>query len=299
MNKQRVITYLTLIIALCFFYQYSFAQEDADDLQNKLNYREKQNKKNQKTNEENKAGTENIDTGQASDSMNWTESFSLAFGIEMAYGNSRSTVGTYEMRFSTAYKELWDFNFSLEGSYGESFDQSSGETKKDRSEHHFSAIFDRWFLNKLIAVNYNTGLSTNEFSNIFLRWTNGLAIKIRPVNVWWLQFTFSVSPAVEYTRTYDLITRKVEWRIIYQAELNLNLDKKQSAVITSSYTFTPKFLDYYNNRLNITAGLRVKFLKHFSLSVNFSYDYVSEPPNDFTDVKKSDYRISSKIGLNL
>mgnify|MGYP001551755755 CR=1 FL=1 len=297
MNKYKSLLYIFIPVLLFVFNTTFYAQDDVNKYQKELEMRKKQNRNNGNNSQNtNKINNNNQDIDVSSF---WTESFALSLGIEMAYGNSRSTVGTYEIRYSTSYKELWDINFSIQGSYGESLDTSSNKIAKDRSDHTLNFVLDRWFLRKLIAANYNTTLTTNEFSNIFLRWSNGLAFKIRPVNIWWLQLTLSISPAVEYTRTYDLITRKTEWRIIYQAEMNINLDKKQSAVITTNYTFTPKFIDYSDNRFNLTAGLNVRFIKIFKLSVNFTYDFVSQPPNSYTGVKKSDYRISTKLGINL
>lgn len=303
-NKNNFISILITLFIILNTTAISYSQT-AEELEQQLQQQQRENQDNVNTGQTNNQQSQqqqiSVQTQGSAPVVDssWTESFSLAFGVEMAYGNSRSTVGTYEARYSTAHGEGWDFNFSLEGAYGESRDSSTGSMAKDRSEHNLKGVFDRWFLNKLIAASYNVTLLTNEFANVYLRWTNGLALKIKPINVWWLELTFTFSPSVEYTKTYDLRTRKTEWAMVYTVELNINFDKKQTVTLTNSFTFTPKFLDYHDNRINFTSNFTVKFLKIYTITIGFTYDYVSEPPNQYTHVQKSDYRLSTKLGIRL
>jgi hypothetical protein len=300
---QIIITNAVLAFIMLFSFSNKSFSQTTEEIERTLRQQEQANRQQEQqqgtTAAGNTADAQNqADTG-IDTSGNWSESFAIAFGIESAFGNTRSVSGTYSLRYSTSYAELWDFNVSLEGAYGESYDTGVLMMKKDRSEHKVSAGFDRWFFQKILAINFNASLETNEFSNVFIRWSNALGLKMRTISRWWIENNITIAPSVEYTKTYDLITKTTDWTMVYTFALNFNLNKTQSVTIANTFTFTPKFKNYKDFRINLTSAFSVKFAKYYTISLNFVYDYASKPINDYTPVKKSDYRLSTQLGLSI
>lgn len=298
MNKQ-ILSLLCILISISLSTVYSYCAE-TESLERQLNQQIRQNQA-----QEQSAATRNqtavpVIAPPAIDiSGDWIESFSISFGSEMAFGNTRSISGTYNLRYTASYKQIFDINTAIEGAYGESYDTGLERMKKDRNEHKLTVGLDRWFLERILAVTYNTELTTNQFSNIYIRWTNGLGIKVKPVSTWWIDTSISISPSVEYVKTYDLLTRQITWTITYTIECNFNFDKEQTVSLNNSLSFIPKFTNYKNYRLNLTSSFTVKFLRYFTISINFTYEYVSMPPNEYTAVKNSDYRLSTTLGFSI
>jgi len=224
----------------------------------------------------------------------WEDSLSLSFGFEWQKGNTEMLCYNYSFAYNTSFPKQWNLELGIEGRYGSTDDELSEAANK------MALAIDRILFGGNLSLLYNGDIEEDRFQNIYTRINSGLGLKLSFNPAWWIQFSASSVPVVDYTRTFDRLESESLWRLRSGASLILNFSQESENNLNFNFRHEPDMKNFDDYRYEFEASLNLSVMGNLSFQNAYKTDYVSQPldAEDF-EVKKRDHSFTSCLTLSI